>query len=71
MVACIPFVFGACSTDPEDASEKHVYGPNETVYLRTDAKANIPLKLEFRKGKIAPKTIPTNKITKKLSILIP
>ena len=57
MVACIPFVFGACSTDPEDASEKHVYGPNETVYLRTDAKANIPLKLEFRKGKIAPKTI--------------
>lgn len=57
MITIILLLCGACSDLPEDASEKHVYKPNENVYLRADAKANIPLKLEFRKGKITPKVI--------------
>jgi hypothetical protein len=49
--------FCACSTEPEDAVEKHVYSDNEAPYLRTDASANISTTAEFRKGHVTPKVI--------------
>ena len=56
-MACLALGFTACSDDPEDAVEKHVYGPDENPYLRTDASATIAVNAEFRKGHVAPKTI--------------
>lgn len=47
----------SCSTDPEDACDKHVYGADESPYLRTDANATITLNAEFRKGHISDKVI--------------
>ncbi len=50
--------FTACNDDdPNDAVSKHVYGEGETVYLRTDADANIAYAAEFRKGHVVAKTI--------------
>ena len=54
---CIALGLSACSTDPEDAVEKHVYTENEAPYLRTDVSANISTTAEFRKGHVALKTI--------------
>ncbi len=47
----------ACSDDPLDATEKHVYGENDNPYLRTDADATISCSAEFREGRISPITI--------------
>ena len=57
MLACMAVSFGSCSDDPMDATEKHVYGENETPYLRTDASATIAYTAEFRKGHVEAKTI--------------
>jgi hypothetical protein len=54
-MACLALGFTACSDDPEDAVEKHVYGPDEAPYLRADASANINLSAEFRKDHVTPK----------------
>lgn len=54
---CVGLGFAACDDDPEDAVSKHVYGPDENPYLRTDTSATISISAEFRKGNIAPKTI--------------
>lgn len=56
-MACFALGFTACSDDPNDAVEKHVYGPDESPYLRTDASATIGVTAEFRKGHVTPKTI--------------
>lgn len=56
-MACLAFGFTACSDDPNDAVEKHVYGPDEAPYLRADASATIAVTAEFRKGHVAAKTI--------------
>ena len=56
-MACFTLGLTACSTDPEDAVEKHVYGPEEAPYLRSDANATISINAEFRKGHVSPKTI--------------
>ena len=56
-MACLALGFTACSDDPEDAVEKHVYGPDEAPYLRADASATIAVNAEFRKGHVSPKTI--------------
>ena len=56
-MACFALGFTACSDDPEDAVSKHVYGPDEAPYLRTDADATIGVNAEFRKGHISPKII--------------
>lgn len=56
-MACFALGMTACSTDPEDAVEKHVYGPEDSPYLRTDASATISYTAEFREGHIAAKTI--------------
>jgi hypothetical protein len=54
IVACMTLSLAACSDDYEDASTKHVYGTNESPYLRTDPDANITLSAEFRKGHVTP-----------------
>ena len=57
---CLAFLavgFASCSTDPNDAVTKHVYGENETVYLRTDADATIDYAAAFNEGHISPVTI--------------
>ena len=56
-MACLALGFSSCSTDPEDAVSKHVYGPDEAPYLRADANATIAVNAEFRKGHVSPKTI--------------
>lgn len=56
-MACLTLGFTACSDDPNDAVEKHVYGPEDAPYLRTDANATIAVNAEFRKGHVSPKTI--------------
>jgi hypothetical protein len=56
-MACLALGFTACSDEPEDAVEKHVYGPDEAPYLRADASATIAVNAEFRKGHVSPKTI--------------
>lgn len=35
LIACFTLSLAACSTDPEDATSKHVYGENENPYLKT------------------------------------
>ena len=47
LVACLAFSFAACSDDPMDATEKHVYGPNENPYLKTNAAATISTSQEI------------------------
>ena len=47
LVACLAFTFVACSDDPMDATSKHVYGPEENPYLKTDLTATISTSLEF------------------------
>ncbi len=47
----------SCSTDPEDAVTKHVYGENEVPYLRVDTAATIACAAEFRESHISPITI--------------
>lgn len=39
LIACFTLSLAACSTDPEDATSKHVYGENENPYLKTNADA--------------------------------
>ncbi len=56
-LACAALSFTACSEDYEDAFSKHVYGTDESPYLRTDADANIAISAEFRKGHVAPVVI--------------
>ena len=56
-MACLALGFSSCSTDPEEAVSKHVYGPDEAPYLRADANATIAVNAEFRKGHVSPKTI--------------
>lgn len=56
-MACLALSFTACSDDPNDAVEKHVYGETESPYLRIDASANIACTAEFRKGHIEQKQI--------------
>ena len=47
LVACLAFTFAACSDDPMDATSKHVYGPTENPYLKTNAAATISTSQEF------------------------
>lgn len=56
-MACLALGFTACSDDPNDAVTKHVYGPNEAPYLRTDASATISNSVEFKIGHLAAQTI--------------
>lgn len=39
--------FAACSDKYEDATSKHIYGENESPYLRIDQEANIATNIEF------------------------
>ncbi len=44
LIACFTLSLAACSTDPEDATSKHVYGENENPYLKTNADAVVSTK---------------------------
>lgn len=58
LLACMAVLsLGSCSDDPMDATGKHVYGENESPYLRTDTSATIAYTAEFRKGYVAAKSI--------------
>ena len=45
LIACFTLSLAACSTDPEDATSKHVYGENENPYLKTNADAVVSTNL--------------------------
>ena len=47
LVACLAFTFAACSDDPLDATSKHVYGPDENPYLKTNTAATISTSQEI------------------------
>ena len=47
LVGCLAFSLAACSDDPMDATSKHVYGPEENPYLKTDLTATISTSQEF------------------------
>lgn len=47
LVACLAFTFAACSDDPMDATSKHVYGPDENPYLKTNTAATISTSQEI------------------------
>ena len=51
LMACLAFAQVACSTDPEDATSKHIYGENENPYLKANADAVVATKAEFPGGK--------------------
>lgn len=56
-MACLSLGMVSCSTDPLDATEKHVYGEDEAPYLRIDTEANNAVTAEFREGRITPVTV--------------
>lgn len=43
----LSFALSACSDSYEDATSKHVYGENESPYLRIDQEATITTNIEF------------------------
>lgn len=47
LVGCLAFSLAACSDDPLDATNKHVYGPDENPYIKTNTAATISTSLEF------------------------
>ena len=47
LVGCLAFSLAACSDDPMDATSKHVYGPDENPYIKTDLTATISTSQEF------------------------
>lgn len=57
-LACLSLTcLTACSDDPMDACQKHVYGEGEAPYLRTDASARTDISANFRANHISPVTI--------------
>lgn len=56
-VACLTLGFSSCSDDPLDASSKHVYGEDESPYLRTDENATVDITSTFTVGSITPQTV--------------
>lgn len=57
LMACLAFAQVACSTDPEDATSKHIYGENENPYLKANADAVVATKAEFPVNRLEAKTI--------------
>lgn len=57
LMTCFLMVFAACEDNIEDATSKHVYGPEENPYLRTDPDATVTTNLEFAAGFVEPQTI--------------
>jgi hypothetical protein len=55
--ACIALAAASCSSDPMDATSKHVYGANENPYLKTNVAATVATSLDFAVGHFAPQTI--------------
>ena len=58
LICCIFFSFFiACEDDIEDATSKHVYGEDESPYLRTDADATVASSFGFEVGRFEDQTI--------------
>ena len=49
--------FFSCNDSIEDAVEKHVYGEDESPYLRTDVEAVITTNMKFAVGHLEPHII--------------
>lgn len=47
----------ACGTDPENATSKHLYGENESPYLKANTNATITTNMEFPIGRFAEKIV--------------
>ena len=70
LIACFTLSLAACSTDPEDATSKHVYGENENPYLKTNADAVVSTKAEFPISRLEAKTINNPEQSRYISLLI-
>ena len=49
LVGCLAFSLAACSDDPLDATNKHVYGPDENPYISLrhwNSQCNVLMKLK-------------------------
>ncbi|HNW52034.1 MAG TPA: DUF4859 domain-containing protein [Prolixibacteraceae bacterium] len=57
LLSCFVFAFVACSDSIEDATSKHVYGEDESPYLKENTDATITSDLEFAVGHLSAKTI--------------
>ncbi|VFB14447.1 Uncharacterised protein [Bacteroides heparinolyticus] len=57
VVSCFVLLLTACSTDPEDATGKHVYGENENPYLKSNVNAVVATKAEFPISRLVPKRV--------------
>lgn len=57
VIACLTLGFSSCSDDPLDASSKHVYGEDETPYLRTNTAGTISKTIDFTMGSPTAKKI--------------
>ena len=57
LIACFTMTLSGCSTDPEDATSKHVYGENETPYLKANTDATVATTMKFPTGRFTAQTI--------------
>lgn len=56
-MGCIIFTFCACSDSFEDATSKHVYGENESPYLKVNLEGTTTLDMEFPIARLEPKSV--------------
>ena len=57
LVSCFMLTFAACDDNIEDATSKHVYGEDESPYLKVNTNAVVTNNLEFAVGHFEPQTI--------------
>lgn len=57
LMCCFILSFCACSDSYEDATDKHVYGENESPYLKVNLDATITSDMEFPIARLEEKTV--------------
>lgn len=57
LLGCLIIIFSACSDNVEDATKKHVYGENESPYLKPNTDATVTVDFEFPAGSAQTQTI--------------
>ena len=65
LIGCFTLSLAACSTDPEDATSKHMYGENENPYLKTNLDATVSTSMEFPITRLETKSIILNDYAEK------
>lgn len=65
LISCFMLTFSACDDNIEDATSKHVYGEDESPYLKVNANAVITKDIVFTAGNITPQTIKLSDYTDK------